>query len=445
MSKLPFENRRRETTSKLAALMLANALIFQEQLSSVEVNVRPIRAMLTHRDFVDATAKHWLMIIEEINYVPIFKVAREILLSLPTNQDTERSVRNLAGRALEIVARKAALRHDLMGRIYHLLLHEAKYLGTYYTSVPAATILLKLALDNEQWQTDWSNKKELVDFKIGDLACGTGTLLMAASQAITDNYVKFKASKNERVEESELPGLHKLIIEEMLFGYDVLASAVHLTASTLALLAPETSFKKMSLYSLPLGRMPTGQISLGSIDYVTSDAIETQLDLMSPSVMPEAIGQEYEKSVAQLPKLDLCVMNPPFVRSVGGNLLFGSLPEKDRKHLQSELARRLRTNKLSASSTAGLGSVFSAVADRHVKDNGRLALVLPAAVLTGVAWGKTRELIRHSYELEVVVSSHDPTRWNFSENTDLSEVLLLARKKVAAPRKLLWLARKLNS
>lgn len=370
MSKLPFENRRRETTAKLAALMLANAFIFQEQLSSVEANVSPIRAMLTHRDFVDAIAKHWLMIIDEINYVPIFKVAREILLSLPTNQDTERSVRHLADRALEIVARKAALRHDLMGRIYHLLLHEAKYLGTYYTSVPAATILLKLALDNDQWQTDWSNKNELKEFKIGDLACGTGTLLMAASQAITDNYVKYKASKSERVEESELPGLHKLIIEEMLFGYDVLASAVHLTASTLALLAPETSFKKMSLYSLPLGRLPTGQISLGSIDYVTSDVIETQLDLMSPSVMPEAVGQEYERSTAQLPKLDLCVMNPPFVRSVGGNLLFGSMPEKDRKHLQKELARRLRINKLSASSTAGLGSVFSAVADRHVKTVG---------------------------------------------------------------------------
>jgi hypothetical protein len=168
---------------------------------------------------------------------------------------------------------------------------------------------------------------------------------------------------------------------------------------------------------------------LGSIDYISSSNIETQLDLMSPSVSPEAIGDDYERSTAMLPSLDLCVMNPPFVRSVGGNLLFGSMPEKDRKHLQGELARRLRVNNLSASSTAGLGSVFSAVADRHVKDGGRLALVLPAAVMTGVAWNKTRELIEHSYELEVVVSSHDPHRWNFSENTDLSEVLLLARKK----------------
>ena len=242
--------------------MLANAFIFQEQLSSVEGNVSPIRAKLAERDFIEATAKHWQMIIDEINYVPIFKVARDILLSLPASKQTDNAVRNLAHRSLEIVSRKAALRHDLMGQIYHLLLHEAKYLGTYYTSVPAATMLLKLALDIDRWpETEWSEDETLRELRIADLACGTGTLLMAASQAITDNFVKFKTSKNERVLEEELPTLHKLIVEHILHGYDVLASAVHLTASTLALLAPETSFRKMSLFSLPIGRMPSGQLA----------------------------------------------------------------------------------------------------------------------------------------------------------------------------------------
>ena len=133
-------------------------------------------------------------------------------------------------------------------------------------------------------------------------------------------------------------------------------------------------------------------------------------------------------SVAPLPTLDLCVMNPPFVRSVGGNLLFGSIPDQ-RGEMQAELARRVRESHLSASSTAGLGSVFAAVADRHVKEGGRIALVLPAAVTAGVAWGRTRDLIDHGYVLETLIASHDPERWNFSENTDLSEVLLIARKR----------------
>jgi hypothetical protein len=192
MPAVPFEQKRRETTAKLAALMLANAFIFQEQLSSLHSKVRPIRSVLTEGDFIGDTATHWQMIISEINYVPIFKVARDILLSLPATGNTDSSVRHLAQRALEIVSKKAALRHDLMGRIYHLLLLEAKYLGTYYTSVPAATLLLKLALDIDRWpEMDWSDTATLREFQIGDLACGTGTLLMAASQALTDNFIKY--------------------------------------------------------------------------------------------------------------------------------------------------------------------------------------------------------------------------------------------------------------
>ena len=429
MSTLPFEQRRRETTAKLAALMLANAFIFQEQLSALRSSVRPIRSVLADRDFVGRTIEHWEMIIKDINYVPIFKVARDILRSLPASAGVDNSVRHLAGCALEIVSKKAALRHDLMGRIYHLLLLEAKYLGTYYTSVPAATLLLKLALDIDRWPNmNWSDRDELTKFQIGDLACGTGTLLMAASQALTDNFIKWDLSRGQSVDDSILRDLHKLIIEEMLHGYDVLPSAVHLTASTLALLAPDTCFERMSLYSLPLGKAKAGQVYLGSIDYISANTIETQLDLMIHGDDGGARASDESESVAPLPPLDLCVMNPPFVRSVGGNLLFGSIPDQ-RGQMQKELARRVKTNNLKASSTAGLGSVFTAIGDRHVKEGGRLALVLPAAVVTGIAWSKTRDLINHGYVLETVVASHDPERWNFSENTELSEVLLIARKR----------------
>jgi hypothetical protein len=121
-------------------------------------------------------------------------------------------------------------------------------------------------------------------------------------------------------------------------------------------------------------------------------------------------------------------MNPPFTRSVGGNLLFGSLPDKERRLMQSELAKLLKKPRVHASSTAGLGSVFVATGDLHLKAGGRMALVLPKALLSGVAWGRTRYLFRLRYKLEYLVASHDPERWNFSENTDLSEVLVVARK-----------------
>jgi hypothetical protein len=408
--------------------MLCNAFVFQEQLSLFEERVLPIRSFLRRRDFVGAIIAHWSLIIDEIDYVPIFKVARDILEAIPADEEAERAISHLARRSLEIVSKKAALRHDLMGRIYHLLLLEAKYLGTYYTSIPAATLLLKLALDVDRWESDWSDPEQIASFRIIDLACGTGTLLMAANQAISDNFVKATLADKKKVTEKLLSDLHVSLVENVLHGYDVLPSAVHLTASTLAMLAPEASFKKMSLYSLPLGQVLPGQLYLGSIDYISASTVRTQLSLMQDAGGVEGIGEEDTRSVAPLPIADLCVMNPPFVRSVGGNLLFGSLPEH-REEMQRELGQRIRRSRLSASSTAGLGSVFTAIGDRHLREGGRLALVLPAAMTTGVAWQKTGQLIVGRYVLETVIASHDPSRWNFSENTDLSEVLVIARKR----------------
>jgi hypothetical protein len=48
--------------------------------------------------------------------------------------------------------------------------------------------------------------------------------------------------------------------------------------------------------------------------------------------------------------------------------------------------------------------------------------------LSGVAWRETRTLFSGGYDLEHLVVSHDPNHWNFSENTALSEVLVVARK-----------------
>lgn len=97
--------------------------------------------------------------------------------------------------------------------------------------------------------------------------------------------------------------------------------------------------------------------------------------------------------------------------------------------------RPVRGQEILATATAGLGSVFTAIVDKHLKPGGRLALVLSAAVTTGGAWDKTRILIDHSYDLEFVVTSHDATRWQFSESANYSDVLLVARKRLPTERR----------
>ena len=178
------------------------------------------------------------------------------------------------------------------------------------------------------------------------------------------------------------------------------------------------------MYVLPLG----GKYNrLGSLDFLASHQMSFD-DMFGAST--EVISGKGKKETpnASLPMLDLIAINPPFTRSVGGNLLFGSVPEARRGEMQKRLKQLVTDKGIEANITAGLGSVFVALANRHLNGGGRIALVLPKAVLNGVAWGPTRSIFQKGYVVEHIFSSHDPERWNFSESTDLSEVMLIARK-----------------
>lgn len=415
---------RRDSAAKISALVLANAFIFQEQLALTDTRVDTLRKIDKTADVVDATSKHWRWIWENINYVPIFQLGERVLDQLPASPQTTSAVKSLLAEAHSICGQQAALRHDLMGRIYHWLLHDAKYLGTYYTSVSAATLLLKIAM-SLPWDHDFATPRSLADFKVADIACGTGTLLMAAAQALADRYIGDRAAQDLSLNDKDISILHQTLMQNVLYGYDILPTAVHLTASTLALLAPDVAFRNMNLFVMPIG-MDHGKPRLGSIDFLAGSEIQTQFaldDTQLDTIKTGAARSAYAN--AKVPPLDLCVMNPPFVSSRYGNRLFGSLPE-DRPALQKALSKQAKA--LGVSATAGLGALFVPLAQKHTKPGGRIAFVLPLALATGEAWGAIRTLIAQHFHLEVVITSHDSERPNFSENTDLSEVLFIARK-----------------
>lgn len=413
----------RAAVNRIAGLILVNAMVFHEVLSKGDRRVQSLGDIRKGLDVVGEILNRWRFILEEINYYPIFFMACEVLKSFSPDRDLWSALFNLQERARVIVGWKAALRHDLAGRIYHRILEEAKYLGAYYTAIPSAALLLKLALRADSYSLDWSDLAEAQAFRISDLACGTGTLLMAAADTVVDNHVHQCVSKAKNL---DLVALQRALVEKVIYGYDVLPSAVHLTASTLALRVPDMPVDVTHLYKMPLGGAKN---SLGSLEFLERDLATATLFGMSDELPEQVVGKgKLAKGSAKIPDLDLCVMNPPFTRSVGGNLLFGNLPEKERQGMQAKLKRIVESQKLSASITAGLGSVFVALADRHIKEGGRLALVLPRTLVSGVSWEPTRKLVAERYQLEYLVVSHQPDHWNFSENTSLSEVLTVARK-----------------
>ncbi len=410
--------------ARISGLILLNAIISQQILTNHHHKIANLDKLDPKANPVRFFLEQWRFIIAKIDYYPIFYLAIETITSIGNMPSIYEGLYRLVQAAQDVIQLRVALKHDLMGRIYHRLLSEAKYLGTYYTSIPAATLLLKLALRPSARQTNWRDLKQVRQLRIADPACGTGTLLMAAADAVTDNHFRASAAEGHPAGSTEI---HKALVEDILHGYDVLPSAIHLTASTLALKAPDVPFDKMNLFSLPLGG---SHHRLGSLEFLAGRQPSIQMDLFGsmPGVQQATGDGDEQLFSAPLPDLDLCVMNPPFTRSVGGNLLFGSVPDAEREPMQKKLQKLIQEQKAQASVTAGLGSVFIAIADRYVKPGGRIALVLPKALLSGVSWGPSRDLINKGYQIEYLIASQDPERWNFSESTDLSEVMMIMQK-----------------
>ena len=134
--------------------------------------------------------------------------------------------------------------HDLSGRLFHTLLTDAKFTGAYYTSVPAATLLARLVFQDWPEGIDWSSHEFPASLNVADLACGTGTLLIAVASEAERRHT---AAGGQNAAE-----LHKAMVEQALHGYDVQLSAVHFAATSLAMLNPHIQFDRMNLYVMRL-------------------------------------------------------------------------------------------------------------------------------------------------------------------------------------------------
>ena len=419
------QEKNRPAALRISCLVLFNALAFQDRLAEENEDVPTVGE--AWRAGLDGLYDAWRYICDNIDYVPVFELAADIvdILRDGSSEMREPVIEPLI-KAMEDT--RTLEGHDLSGRLFHTLLTDAKFTGAYYTSIPAATLLARLVFQEWPEGVDWSDHEFPASLNVADLACGTGTLLMAV------------ASEAERRHTAEggqnAAELHKAMVEQALHGYDVQLSAVHFAATSLAMLNPHIQFDRMNLYVMPLG-VEGGNVSLGSLDFLGEDEVAVQYalsdDIGVRTQEAERIsgsgGRGAEEGVtAQLPDLDLAIMNPPFTRSVGGNLLFGSLPQAERSRLQKELSSRLKARQ--AMATAGLGAAFVAAATPKLRlGEGRLALVLPLTVCTGPSWQQTRALIERDFTLDMVITSHDPLRWNFSDSTDLSEALIIATRR----------------
>ena len=212
---VPKNDDERLRTLKMAFLVLMDAAIFYNVIAP-RYRLPALRALKKKTRGISSALTDAFLKALKINYEPVFDLSVSILSSLPAA--AERSLGYLDKAAFQIASSRALLKHDLMGRIYHTLLFAdiAKHLATYYTSVPAAWLLSRAAIDTPgaTWdQIDWSDAEAISNLVCADFACGSGTLLSSTYHAIEDRHLDACA-----ISETEpRPGtLHSLLIEHSL-------------------------------------------------------------------------------------------------------------------------------------------------------------------------------------------------------------------------------------
>lgn len=383
----------------------------------------------------------------EVDYREIFRVSKEMLGLLPHSIRLFESTINIATR---IASQKTLLRRDFAGRIYHRVVGEwslRKGLATYFTEIPSAYLLAYIGKPNLS--------------RICDFAAGSGTLLVATYSAANSAY-RFSLLRSgvERNPEDIEREFHRRFIESC-YGFDVLSYATQITAINLALHSPETPLDGFLIFAVPLGAK-NGDISLGSLELVRRHG-----SIWDSSTIVEQAGLDERQErllqeVRNIQPFDFVIMNPPFTRATGrggreGGGLFGFIAdssiravvtrkyERFREEVRSELldhaGRFLNESNLGfllkdrdfaayrSIGQAGEGLLFINLANKMVREGGKICFVLPKNLLSATSWFLARVLLASKYHLETVVVSYDSEGgYNFSESTSLSECLFVAKK-----------------
>ena len=422
-----------EQTRRMATTILANAFVFQESLArgpgqlSLVLSVDELRASGTLTKF--AVLSEWRKILE-VNYWPIFDIARRILELVPTT-DTKALIERLTITADKLVENHLTHSHDLTGALFQKLIADRKFLAANYTTPASAALLIALAItpDRPLEGGQWASAEEVKKLRIGDFACGTGTLLSTAYQRI---------GQLHELAGGDAESVHPDMMANTLVGCDVLPAAAHLTASMLSGAHPTVKYKRSSIMTVAYGKQAGGGVALGSLELLDP---QKKLDIVAITAKAAGgTGESEADTWTQIPDshFDVVVMNPPFTRSTGHEAkkigvprpmfaAFGSTKEEQK--LMARATKRL-TEGTSAHGNAGEASIFLVLAHRKVKLGGVLALVMPVSLISGKAWEATRALLARNYSDLVLVSIAGATdaEMSFSADTDMGECLLVGRK-----------------
>lgn len=399
----------------MAGLILSNAFVFHSHIAGRR-DIRTLHEISTLRIIpIGELLGEWDKILG-INYFAVFDVARNIIARM--DDAAARRIIDILYTTTDLInGRGLATSTDMYGSLIQRMISDRRTLASFYTLPESATLLAGLAVPADD-DPVYATQDGMIGMRVGDFACGTGTLLTTAYRMLAANY---EAATGHSMED-----LHADMLKRVIVGFDVLPSAVHLTVSALAELYPHTLFRETTIGQRDFG-VVDGNVRLGSLDL-----IDPQLTFDDRGAIVHGDASEPMRDVETYHgRFSLILMNPPFTTNTKSDAarraMFASFETV--KDDQKEMAAREKAlfRGTCANGNAGEATNFLAISDRLLRPGGTLGMVLPSTIAWGTSWEECRKLIAESYK-DVRVVSVAGDDMSFSFDASMGEVLLVAKK-----------------
>ena len=407
-----------EQTWKMTGLLLSNAFVFHSHLSGnwgiktlMELRSEGVIPLVKLIETWEKILKH--------NYHAIFEIARDVL-TYCKEETAQQIIEILVETTCQIISRALARSTDMYGSLLQRMIKDRKLLASFYTLSESAALLASMVVPVHTSQI-YTNKESMLSYKVADFACGTGTLLTSVYRSLGINY-EYGGKSMENI--------HASMVENSIYGIDVLPIAAHLTVSALASVFPRIKFEGTRIGTIKLGEKG-GKLYLGSLDLIMN---ATTFDEMGTYITGSGEEKLQNMKITNS-SFDLITMNPPFTgntREGGreGRAMFASfgIPSDVQKAMKSLEKKRFADT--CSDGAAGEATNFIAIADKKLKPGGTIGFILPSTIHYGSSWSKVRDLLTLKYNNLTIISiaSSCNSDMSFSADTKINEVMLVATK-----------------
>ena len=204
--------------------------------------------------------------------------------------------------------------------------------------------------------------------------------------------------------------------------------------------APTVDYERMNLVTMPHGPQGDGSPKAGSLEILTAADDARDLSTVTHGAPQRSLEtldaeqvNESEEIRFPLRDLDGCIMNAPFTDNKKRGRKFSRAALKAMQRHEIEIRNRLHEHDPDAAAVITTNSIrtfFTPLADRLLRsDRAFLAKVLPVTACTGASGVAERRFLAERFHIERIVTTHDPKRIAFSENTSIHESLLICRRR----------------